>query len=452
MELRLLTLAQLEAVYGSYMIKDFPKSELPPLQVLRNRVEQGFYDCLGLFEDGTLRAYGHLARNRERGYLLLDFLAVCKDVRGGGYGSHFLRLLGEYYQEENGIFLECESERASASQEDWQVRHRRIHFYEKNGCYVTRTKELLFGVEFDILYLPLKQKSCLADREMEALYRMMLGEEGFCKHVKLWNRSQRMKTVMSWDPASQTMKPSQSLLWALGFEEEHRLPRIVSFVGGGGKTTTMYQLADELAEAGKRVLVTTSTHIRRPACEAQTAAIEHVRELTEDSWKGMILTSGKPEGDKFTMPQGLTEEAELSRLLTLADVILVEADGAKGLPVKVPETWEPVILPQTGLVIGCVGLSALGRPFQEVCFRFASQGAWIRRGEEEPVEPEDLALILMDERGSHKAVEGRYYRVVLNQADTQEKKQAGETVARCLPLPMQEGFTVTSYRIEKETL
>ena len=452
MELRLLTQAQLEAVYENYMIKDFPKSELPPLKVLKDRADRGFYECLGLYEDGTLRAYGHLARNRQRGYLLLDFLAVCREVRGGGYGSHFLRLLGAYYREEKGIFLECESERAAVDEEDWQVRHRRIHFYEKNGCYVTRTKELLFGVEFDILYLPIQEKSCQADVELDQIYTMMLGPESRKKHVTLWNRNQRMQVVKTWDAASGAAKPARTLLSALGFGPGHEIPRIVSLVGGGGKTSTMYQLADELAEQGKRVLVTTTTHIRRPVCEAQTAAVSHVQEIEKDSWHGLILTAGKPEGKKLAMPDGLLEEAELSRLLELADVILIEADGAKCLPIKVPETYEPVILPQTGLVIGSAGLSALGRPFEEVCFRFDTQGAWLRRSAKDLVEPEDLALILMDERGSHKAVAGRYYRVVLNQADGEEKQQAAEAVARLLPFPMQEGCAVTAYRMEEEAV
>ena len=38
-------------------------------------------------------------------------------------------------------------------------------------------------------------------------------------------------------------------------------PDVVSFVGGGGKTTTMFRLAYELAQQGKRVVTTTTTHI-----------------------------------------------------------------------------------------------------------------------------------------------------------------------------------------------
>ena len=37
---------------------------------------------------------------------------------------------------------------------------------------------------------------------------------------------------------------------------------IVSLVGGGGKTTLLYAMADHCARKGWQVLVTTTTHIR----------------------------------------------------------------------------------------------------------------------------------------------------------------------------------------------
>ena len=38
--------------------------------------------------------------------------------------------------------------------------------------------------------------------------------------------------------------------------------RVISLVGGGGKTTTMYALAEIFREEGKKVIVTTSTHLQ----------------------------------------------------------------------------------------------------------------------------------------------------------------------------------------------
>ena len=39
---------------------------------------------------------------------------------------------------------------------------------------------------------------------------------------------------------------------------------VISLVGGGGKTTLLYALARHYSAQGQRVLVSTTTHIRRP--------------------------------------------------------------------------------------------------------------------------------------------------------------------------------------------
>ena len=73
-ELRLLTKEQMGEIYETYMVRDFPRAELPPLWMLMERMDRGIYDCLGLYEEGELKAYGNLVKNRETGFLLLDFL------------------------------------------------------------------------------------------------------------------------------------------------------------------------------------------------------------------------------------------------------------------------------------------------------------------------------------------------------------------------------------------
>lgn len=83
-------------------------------------------------------------------------------------------------------------------------------------------------------------------------------------------------------------------------------------------------------------------------------------------------------------------------------MILIEADGSKRLPLKVPSETEPVLVPQTGLIIACAGLTAAGNQFGDTCFRFSSHGSWLHRNVDDAIGAEDMALILMDERGSRK--------------------------------------------------
>ena len=75
---------------------------------------------------------------------------------------------------------------------------------------------------------------------------------------------------------------------------------IVSLVGGGGKTTLLYAMADHCARKGWQVLVTTTTHIRQPAaCYAPDDAA-----LTALWQAGRYAVIGTPaENGKLTFPQ-----------------------------------------------------------------------------------------------------------------------------------------------------
>ena len=59
-------------------------------------------------------------------------------------------------------------------------------------------------------------------------------------------------------------KEPGSLCQAVGIYKED-FHKIVSVVGGGGKTTLLYWMARLCAAEGQRVLVSTTTHIQRPS-------------------------------------------------------------------------------------------------------------------------------------------------------------------------------------------
>lgn len=448
MELRELSTLQIIFVYNTYMKDDFPPDELKPLKTILDMMDKGIYECLGLYEDNEFLAYAYFVRNQGRRTLLLDYLAVCPQYRSGGYGSAFLEQMKHYYKDENAVILECESERTAPDEEQRSIRRRRIAFYKRNGCRQTRTKANLFQVEYDILYLPLSKTEVDAAVEIYALYGCMFPPAVFERHARVWNRNDRLKGVSSWEPEGWGEK--KSLTHALGIEGQ--IPKLISFVGAGGKTTTMYQLADELAEQGLKVLVTTTTHIRRPE-HGLTALVEDIREIHEIKWDGNILTAGKLPGDredgqtqdKLEMPAGLDDAAVVASLYDAVDVILIEADGAKGYPLKVPADYEPVLLPQTELVIACAGLDAVGQSFGSSCFRMEQEGSWLRRSAGDMVEPDDVALILMDERGSRRYVSGRPYKIVLNKADTEAAEKAAARIVQSLPVMLQPACVLTAY-------
>ena len=194
---------------------------------------------------------------------------------------------------------------------------------------------------------------------------------------------------------------------------------VVSLVGGGGKTTLLYAFARHCAAKGWRVLVSTTTHILKPETNyaPDDAALAALWQAGKYAAVGTLAANGK-----LTAPP----PEQLACWLKQADITFLEADGAKHLPCKAPAAHEPVLLPESDIVLAMAGLSALGRPLQEVCFRLETACALLCTVPETPLTPERLAKLLASEAGGRKAVGSRRFSVVLNQADDAARIAAGE--------------------------
>ncbi|MEG1870445.1 MAG: selenium cofactor biosynthesis protein YqeC, partial [Peptostreptococcaceae bacterium] len=153
---------------------------------------------------------------------------------------------------------------------------------------------------------------------------------------------------------------------ALGLDLSRKY--VISFVGGGGKTSSIYKLAYELASFGKKVIVTTTTHMQMP--KDKVVLNDNISEVKDILEKNNFVTVGvkvkvKVKDDKIT---SVSEDVAME-LSGICDFLLIEADGAKMLPLKVPADHEPVILNITNMVIGICGIDALGKKINKTCHR-----------------------------------------------------------------------------------
>lgn len=189
---------------------------------------------------------------------------------------------------------------------------------------------------------------------------------------------------------------------------------VIAVVGGGGKTSLIFRLARELVAGKKSVIVTTTTHMARDP--AQPFALDG----EEETVRSNLLRYGYTVAADFEKESGklcsLSEEGFL-KLREWCHVLLVEADGSRGLPIKAPEAWEPVIPSVAELVIGVAGLDCLGRPLGETAHRPELLSGLLGKKPEALVTPEDVAKLAASARGMRKNVGNRAYRVYLNKAD-----------------------------------
>lgn len=199
-------------------------------------------------------------------------------------------------------------------------------------------------------------------------------------------------------------------------------PGVTAILGSGGKTTLLYALARELSRSAK-VIVCTTTHIFPPehlpvllAPSAQTLT----QALTRHS---AVCAASGCEGGKLLPPL-----LPFSQLARLADFVLVEADGAHGLPAKAHAPHEPVIPPEAAARVCVFGLCALGHPIRKTAHRPALYAEKLGVSESDILTPELAARLLR--------LEALHTCVLLNQADTPERQQLGRKMAALLPAPV----------------
>ncbi len=186
----------------------------------------------------------------------------------------------------------------------------------------------------------------------------------------------------------------------------------ICLVGGGGKTTVMYELAAAWAACGCKVLVLTSTHILQPADGSFAADAAAVHNLWQQGRYAVIGTPELSTGKLTAPPQDLYEALHLQ-----ADVILCEADGSRHHPCKVPAEYEPVLLPDSDIVLAVAGMDALGHSLAQACQRSQLAAELLGCGAEKILDAQMLTVLLLSEQGARKNVGTRGFYIVLNKCD-----------------------------------
>jgi molybdenum cofactor cytidylyltransferase len=215
-----------------------------------------------------------------------------------------------------------------------------------------------------------------------------------------------------------------------------RLPSApcVAFVGAGGKTTAMFQLARQL---NPPVIVTATTHLGAWQLRlADKHVIPRSRAVPIDvNFEGTTLVTGPLMDDQRTER---VDEDVLYWLRAEAQKrgipLLIEADGARQKSLKAPASHEPPIPGFADMVVVMAGLSALNKPLtDEFVHRpeIYSGLSGLKLGER--ISGEVVVRVLSHPDGGLKNIPADAQRVVLlNQADTVDLQATAQKMSEQL--------------------
>ncbi len=240
-----------------------------------------------------------------------------------------------------------------------------------------------------------------------------------------------------------------SLIKAIGLGQS----QLLAITGGGGKSSLMLALAEELS-AGVVITSTTRLSVSQTGLVPEVIWLddfESARSTDSDpkvstsfwnielenaisaavSRAGRCLVIGAKIGDKV---KGVPVDFP-NRFMTLENVsfVLVEADGSRNKPCKAPGVHEPAIPGEASVVMPMAGIDAVGRPVNEVAHRPALVGSLTGLNQDDIMTPEALAGLLAHPEGGLKGVPRRA-RIIpfLNKVDSHERLVHARQVARLI--------------------
>lgn len=216
---------------------------------------------------------------------------------------------------------------------------------------------------------------------------------------------------------------------------------VVALTGGGGKTTLMFRLADELVAAGQHVVTTMTTKIfvsqmaRAPVCLTLRGEHTLLAQLPEAlSDHGHVLVAGGTVVAQDKVEGVAPEFVDRLAAHPAVDAVIVEADGARRRSLKAPAPHEPVIPASATVIVPVVGLDVLGRPLTaEHVHRPELVAALTGVAPGTPVTPELIAALLAHPQGGARGVSpGARLMPFLNKADDAASLAAARRSARLL--------------------
>jgi molybdenum cofactor cytidylyltransferase len=228
----------------------------------------------------------------------------------------------------------------------------------------------------------------------------------------------------------------------------------IAFIGSGGKTTAMFQLARQLSMKSP-VVVTASSHLGAWQVSLAdkhfvTSSLGNLQNL-ELALQSIALITGEFEGERTRplSPEILNALNEFC--VQRAIPLLIEADGSRQKPLKAWADHEPPIPTFVKQVVHVVGLLGIGRPLNiENVHRPEIFSTLSGLHMDEIITPEALSKVLLHRQGGQKNIPFRTRSTLLfNQADTPELQAVAHGMTRTL---LQGFHSIVIASLKKESI
>jgi probable selenium-dependent hydroxylase accessory protein YqeC len=186
----------------------------------------------------------------------------------------------------------------------------------------------------------------------------------------------------------------------------------VALVGGGGKSTLLQALGDQLSGS---VALTCTTKMGADQDRDRRVLIGPTDdEVVQAARRQPVMVWSAVDGHKAIGVDPARCDVWFERI----DHVVIEADGSRRRPFKAPADYEPIVPSTATMVVSVIGADALGRVIADQCHRPMRVAALAGCRADVRLEPWMAATVILHERGAAKAVPpGAELVVAINKVD-----------------------------------
>lgn len=170
----------------SYYLDIFPEDERKPLELLQSSYERHYTKIIEILYKNEIVGFMVLNRVKDKGYAVLDYLAILPQYRNNKLGTKALQMLLEQEKDNRGIFIEIEKVGLGKDAEENLLRANRKKFYEKLGFKKLNFDLYLFGVVYTpYLFSNIKDNEDMIINEILNIYESISGKERIKQNCKI---------------------------------------------------------------------------------------------------------------------------------------------------------------------------------------------------------------------------------------------------------------------------
>ncbi len=170
----------------SYYLDIFPEDERKPLELLQSSYERHYTKIIEILYKNEIVGFMVLNRVKDKGYAVLDYLAILPQYRNNKLGTKALQMLLEQEKDNRGIFIEIEKVGLGKDAEENLLKANRKKFYEKLGFKKLNFDLYLFGVVYTpYLFSNIKDNEDMIINEILNIYESISGKERIKQNCKI---------------------------------------------------------------------------------------------------------------------------------------------------------------------------------------------------------------------------------------------------------------------------